>query len=206
MAVSGGSSSVPSLPPPRPPEYPALYGKRRELAKVQMLEREISFLEEELKFVHGLQPASRSCKEVADFVVANSDPLITSNRKIQRSCRFWKWLCRATCLNFSWICCVGCIPRRERPRCCSCNLRGCCLCFSCLVPKRGCCPCPRSRCLDSFSCSSSCCFPRCPSCPDCSCRCRCSCPNCLKANPCFCCTKNCFRCMENCCYPCCLCS
>ncbi|KAF7148114.1 hypothetical protein RHSIM_Rhsim03G0227100 [Rhododendron simsii] len=63
MAVSGGSSSVPSLPPPRPPEYPALYGKRRELAKVQMLEREISFLEEELKFVHGLQPASRSCKE-----------------------------------------------------------------------------------------------------------------------------------------------
>ncbi|KAI8565331.1 hypothetical protein RHMOL_Rhmol03G0250800 [Rhododendron molle] len=63
MAVSGGSSSVPSLPPPRPPEYPALYGKRRELAKVQMLEREISFLEDELKFVHGLQPASRSCKE-----------------------------------------------------------------------------------------------------------------------------------------------
>ncbi|KAE9464603.1 hypothetical protein C3L33_03511, partial [Rhododendron williamsianum] len=65
--------------------------------------------QEELKFVHGLQPASRSCKEVADFVVANSDPLITSNRKIQRSCRFWKWLCNL--LNFSWICCVGCIPR-----------------------------------------------------------------------------------------------
>lgn len=44
----GCSSSVPSLPPPcpkSPPEYPDLYGKRREMAKVQMLEREIGFLE-----------------------------------------------------------------------------------------------------------------------------------------------------------------
>ncbi|CAI0387527.1 unnamed protein product [Linum tenue] len=42
------SSSVKSLPPPcpkSPPDYPDLYGKRRELAKVQMLEREINFLE-----------------------------------------------------------------------------------------------------------------------------------------------------------------
>lgn len=39
-------SSLP--PPPRPkspPEYPDLYGKRREAARVQMLEREIGFLE-----------------------------------------------------------------------------------------------------------------------------------------------------------------
>ncbi|KAF7143876.1 hypothetical protein RHSIM_Rhsim05G0007000 [Rhododendron simsii] len=46
--MAGSASGVPSLPPPRPkspPEYPDLYGKRRELAKVQMLEREISFLE-----------------------------------------------------------------------------------------------------------------------------------------------------------------
>ncbi|KAH7572048.1 hypothetical protein JRO89_XS04G0192400 [Xanthoceras sorbifolium] len=80
MAVhSGSTSSVPSLPPPcpkSPPEYPDLYGKRRETAKVQMLEREIGFLEEELKSVEGLHPASRYCKEVADFVLANSDPLI----------------------------------------------------------------------------------------------------------------------------------
>ncbi|CAI0627828.1 unnamed protein product [Linum tenue] len=44
------SSSVKSLPPPcpkSPPDYPDLYGKRRELAKVQMLEREINFLEVE---------------------------------------------------------------------------------------------------------------------------------------------------------------
>ncbi|TKY54411.1 Guanine nucleotide-binding protein subunit gamma 3 [Spatholobus suberectus] len=60
------SSSVPSLPPPSPkspPEYPDLYGKRRDTARVHMLEREITFLEEELKSVEGLQPASRCCKE-----------------------------------------------------------------------------------------------------------------------------------------------
>ncbi|RXI06181.1 hypothetical protein DVH24_018223 [Malus domestica] len=94
-APSGSSASVPSLPPPRPkspPQYPDLYGKRRETARVQMLEREIGFLEEELKSVERLQPASRCCKEVVDFVVANPDPLIPTNRKKRRSCRFWKWL------------------------------------------------------------------------------------------------------------------
>ena len=48
MAGLGSTAKAPSLPPPRPkspPEYPDLYGKRRELAKVQMLEREIRFLE-----------------------------------------------------------------------------------------------------------------------------------------------------------------
>ncbi|XP_020553755.1 uncharacterized protein LOC105173685 isoform X5 [Sesamum indicum] len=43
-----GNGSPPSLPLPRPkspPEYADLYRKRREMAKVQMLEREIGFLE-----------------------------------------------------------------------------------------------------------------------------------------------------------------
>ncbi|CAJ1940518.1 unnamed protein product [Sphenostylis stenocarpa] len=90
------SSSLPSLPPPSPkspPEYPDLYGKRRETARVHMLEREITFLEEELKSVEGLQPASRCCKEVADYVMANADPLLPTTKKNSRSCRFWKWLC-----------------------------------------------------------------------------------------------------------------
>ncbi|KAG5547036.1 hypothetical protein RHGRI_012910 [Rhododendron griersonianum] len=81
--MAGSSSGVPTLPPPRPkspPEYPDLYGKRRELAKVQMLEREISFLEGELKFVESLPPASRCCKEVADFAVTNPDPFIPTIR------------------------------------------------------------------------------------------------------------------------------
>ncbi|XP_048627706.1 guanine nucleotide-binding protein subunit gamma 3 isoform X2 [Brassica napus] len=85
-----------SLPPPRPkspPEYPDLYGKRRVAARVQMLEREIGFLEGEITFIQGVQPASRCCKDISDFVVANSDPLIPAQRKSQRHGRFWKWLC-----------------------------------------------------------------------------------------------------------------
>ncbi|PPD97419.1 hypothetical protein GOBAR_DD05569 [Gossypium barbadense] len=71
-ARSGGSSFVQPLHPPSPkspPKYPDLYGKRRERAKVQMLEREISFLEEELKSIEGFQPASRYCKEYAQFAI-----------------------------------------------------------------------------------------------------------------------------------------
>ncbi|KAL7194012.1 hypothetical protein ACSBR2_025622 [Camellia fascicularis] len=81
MAGSSSSSSssvVPSLPPPRPkspPEYPDLYGKRRELAKVQILEREITFLEGELKFVGNLQPASQCCKELY-FILRIIDVLL----------------------------------------------------------------------------------------------------------------------------------
>uniref|UniRef100_A0A0D3EDR0 Uncharacterized protein n=1 Tax=Brassica oleracea var. oleracea TaxID=109376 RepID=A0A0D3EDR0_BRAOL len=108
---TGSPLAKPSLPPPRPkspPEYPDLYGKRREAARVQMLEREIGYLEAkvvdllnlgsyyiqgEIKFIEGVQPASRCCKEVSDFVVANSDPLIPAQRKNRRHCRFWKWLC-----------------------------------------------------------------------------------------------------------------
>ncbi|KDP33923.1 hypothetical protein JCGZ_07494 [Jatropha curcas] len=130
-AKSARSSSLPSLPPPcpkSPPEYPDLYGKRREMAKVQMLEREIGFLEEELKSVQGLHPASRCCKEITDFVVANPDPLIPTNRKKRRSCRFWRWLCGIPCFNFSWICCCccsGCSLGLNLPRCCHCGCSDC---------------------------------------------------------------------------------
>ncbi|KAL1805174.1 hypothetical protein ACET3Z_028242 [Daucus carota] len=135
------TSTVPSLPPPlpkSPPPYPDLYGKRRELARVQMLEREIGFLEEELKTVGRIQPASRSCKEVTDFVMANSDPLVTKSRKIRKSRRFWKWLCGKSCFNLSWMCCCcGCCPRLRRPDCCSCScdICNCNPCACCSIPK-----------------------------------------------------------------------
>ncbi|GMH18108.1 hypothetical protein Nepgr_019949 [Nepenthes gracilis] len=64
------TTSTPSLSPPcprSPPSYPDLYGKRRELAKLQMREREGSFLLEELKLVEGIPPASKCCK---DFSIA----------------------------------------------------------------------------------------------------------------------------------------
>ncbi|KAG8657121.1 hypothetical protein MANES_03G041000v8 [Manihot esculenta] len=200
------STSVPSLPPPfpkSPPEYPDLYGKRKEIVKVQMLDREIGFLEEELKSVDSLQPASRCCKEVTDYVVANPDPLIPTNRKNRRSCRFWKWLCGIPCFNFSWICCccyTGCSFHIHLPRCCDCNcdcdpcgLCNCCSCTRCPAPKCHCCSCsscfpchchcpcscscPKSSCCRNISCCSNCCTCRFPSCPDCSC-CRFSCPDC----------------------------
>ncbi|KAL9444853.1 hypothetical protein AB3S75_017943 [Citrus x aurantiifolia] len=219
-AHSGSSSSVPSLPPPcpkSPPEYPDLYGKRREMAKVQVLEREISFLEEELKTVDRFHPASRSCKEVADFVVAKSDPLIPVNRKNRRSCRFWKWLCGTPCFNFSWLswiccCCYSkCSIHIELPRCCDCSDCSICCCRPCTccsIPKCWCwsCPksCPRSRCCRKVSCSRDCCcIFRLPSCLDCSCCCQWKCPSlkCPKV-PLHCsCKSNCLHCSckRNCC-------
>ncbi|XP_010261832.1 PREDICTED: guanine nucleotide-binding protein subunit gamma 3 [Nelumbo nucifera] len=173
------SSPVPSLPPPRPkspPQYPDLYGKRRELLKVQMLEREIGFLEEELKSLEGLQPASRRCKEVHDFLMANPDPLIPTNRKIRRSHRFWKWLCGKSCFNFSWICCCfsGCSLRLSMPSCCNCcpSMK----CWFCRWPR-----CHWPRCSWPSCTWPSCTWPSCtwPSCtwPRCACL-RCTCPHC----------------------------
>ncbi|KAJ4959171.1 hypothetical protein NE237_026282 [Protea cynaroides] len=119
------SSCVPSLPSPcpkSPPRYPDLCGKRRVLVKVQMIESEISFLEEELKSLEGLQPASSHCKEVDNFVGANPDPLIPINRKISKSHRIWKWLCGKCCFNFRWICCsCSCPLHLKSPSCCACQ-------------------------------------------------------------------------------------
>ncbi|WCJ42810.1 hypothetical protein M5689_023595 [Euphorbia peplus] len=222
---SGGSSTVPSLPPPcpkSPPPYPDLYGKRKEFAKVQMLEREIGFLEEELKSIERLQPASRFCKEVTDFVVANSDPLIPTNRKNRKSCRFWRWLCGIPCSCFSRICCCGCsgCSLCQKPtNCCDCDLSNCCSCISCPKPNWQCCTCscscscacPKPDCCKKPSCSCgipklSCCecgIPK-PSCPDCSCcKWKCSAPECPNLSKCF---KVCFccNCTKTCCNLCCL--
>ncbi|XP_058727742.1 guanine nucleotide-binding protein subunit gamma 3-like [Vicia villosa] len=89
---SSNAMSLPFPSPKPPPEYPDLYGKRREMARVQMLEREISFLEEELKSSEGFQPSSKCCKEIADFVTANSDPLLPMRKKNRKSCCLGKWL------------------------------------------------------------------------------------------------------------------
>ncbi|KAJ0266475.1 Guanine nucleotide-binding protein subunit gamma 3 [Hirschfeldia incana] len=176
---TGSSLAKSSLPPPRPkspPEYPDLYGKRREAARVQMLEREIGYLEAKIKFIEGVQPASRCCKEVSDFVVANSDPLIPAQQKSRRHCRFWKWLCSCVpCLSLVSFCC--CCQSE-----CSCHLRKpkCCNCTSC--------NCVGSKCCDGSCCSNICCCPK-PSCPSCSCfrGCCCSCPDLS------CCIPTCFR-------------
>nr|DAD49166.1 TPA_asm: hypothetical protein HUJ06_019103 [Nelumbo nucifera] len=184
-AVSDCSPSFPSLTPPcpkAPPDYPDLYGKRRELLKVQVLEREIGFLQEELKSVEDLQPASRGCKEVHDFVMPNPDPFIPRGLKTRRSHGFWNWLCGKCCFNCSWLCCFGgCSLHLEKTSCCNCRAsvkwQGCC----CLKKKscQHCCILPALACTDCHPCNgcTSCCT---------GCKKVCHCSNCTKAccNPC----------------------
>ncbi|KAK4771850.1 hypothetical protein SAY86_013625 [Trapa natans] len=71
--MSGSSLISPKSPPSGSLD---LYGKRRQMARVQLLEREIASLQDELKSVEGVQAASVCCKELDDFVRANSDPLL----------------------------------------------------------------------------------------------------------------------------------
>ncbi|KAL8503189.1 hypothetical protein ACS0TY_022079 [Phlomoides rotata] len=204
--LNKNGSPVASLPPPQPkspPRYPDLYGKRRELAKVQMLEREIGFLEEELKSMDSLQPASRSCKEIADFVIANADPLIPTTKKIRTSCRFWKWLCSGVSyFSVSWLCCCKWSMGRCCC-CCDCSTCDCCnVCADCrILPKCHCLSGWNSRCFTKWKCRPACCIPKCPSCQTCSfpsCEC---CPKCPNLNICSCnshnrcCCNSCFYCM-----------
>nr|XP_029119466.1 guanine nucleotide-binding protein subunit gamma 3-like [Elaeis guineensis] len=83
------------LPPPSPkspPKYPDLCGRRRLQLEVQILNREIGFLQEELHSLEGLQPVSRCCKEVNEFVGTKTDPLLPINKKRRKSCHIWRWL------------------------------------------------------------------------------------------------------------------
>ncbi|XP_076913438.1 uncharacterized protein LOC143572061 [Bidens hawaiensis] len=171
---------------PRPKSPPELYGKRRELAKVVMLEREIGFLQEELKSIETLQPASSCIKQVADYVVTTPEPLINVCRKTRKSCRFWRWLfCGNSCFNMSCLsCCGGC----------SCNcLRGCC---SFKTPRcccnGGCCSLPLPDKCCSWSIPKPTCAFKPPSCPECLKPCSC-CPTCN--------SSCCSTCGCRCCWP-----
>ncbi|XP_077236373.1 guanine nucleotide-binding protein subunit gamma 3-like [Tasmannia lanceolata] len=192
MTNSTSSSFLP-CPNPNPrslPRYLDLYGKHRKQAELLTLNREIGFLEEELRSVEALQPASRCCKEVDEFVGTNPDPLISLNRKVHRSC-IWKWLRAKSRFYLSWICCSSaCAFHLERPHCAS-------------APSKNwwCCCQPRCHCHRCFekSCCSPCCVLPTLSCPDCSCTCVCSLPKCTKV-------CHCPKCTRNCCLPCYLCS
>ncbi|KAK8348580.1 hypothetical protein V6Z11_A06G090200 [Gossypium hirsutum] len=178
-------------------------------------------ISEELKSIEGFQPASRYCKEVTDFVMANSDPLIQL-RKNQKSCGFWKWLCGLPCFNMACTSCCrnsGCCCYLKCPECWKCSLCDCssCNCMSykcctssdCNACKCTSCDCSSCNCSSCFSCCkvpkwqcccgkmSCCCKFRPPSCTNCcSCKWKCYCPKCPKL-------CNCFRCTKTCCNPCC---
>ncbi|WOL06536.1 hypothetical protein Cni_G15270 [Canna indica] len=67
--------------PKSPPRYPDLCGRRRLQLELQILNREIGFLEEELQSLEGIQHVSRWCKQVNDFVGLKPDPLMPMEDK-----------------------------------------------------------------------------------------------------------------------------
>ncbi|CAI8589750.1 unnamed protein product [Vicia faba] len=197
------SSNVTSLPfpsPKPPPEYPDLYGKRREMARVQMLEREISFLEEELKSSEDFQPSSKCCKEIADFVTENSDPLLPMRKKNRKSCCLWKLLRRMRCSKLSWFCCwccdcfSGCCNRNRKQNKCKCSSCLPSINFS-LTNWCYCCDKKSHCCKHLCGCNNCCCIlPGCNfrwpfSCCFCKCSCSCTCPSFPKVPSCCGCTK-----------------
>ncbi|CAM8887128.1 unnamed protein product [Rhodiola kirilowii] len=191
MAVPGHSESA-APTPKSPPKYPDLYGKRREAARLQMLDREILLLQEDLKFVEALQPASVHCKEVVDFVLVTADPLTPTNKKKDHSSvSGWKWLCKLPpCFNLSWLCCYHCSLCFQVPKSC----RSCKPC-DCTLPKcNGGCLC----CFHKSACSTNCCDFECPSCSASFCTVfSCSAPKCA---PWKCCHCNCIKkCWNSCC-------
>ncbi|XP_050231350.1 guanine nucleotide-binding protein subunit gamma 3-like isoform X2 [Mercurialis annua] len=133
---SCSSSCLSAVCPKSPPGGLDLFGKRRQLVKVQILEREIGLLQEELKSVEGLQPASRSCKELNDFVGAKPDPLVSiGNEEAHKSHLCWKKLCcseKPSCTGLSWPTCRCCLNSslcscKKLNHCCSCSNTCCCL-------------------------------------------------------------------------------
>lgn len=163
---------VKAAPSPKsPPKYPDFCGRRRLQLEVQILNREIGFLEEELQSIEGLQTVSRCCKEVEEFVGSNPDPLIPIDKKRHQSCRFWKWLRSVFCIPVTQLCCYCC---------CHC----CCL-------KRSCC----RDCSSQKDCFCSHCKCKCPCCPiGCPCR-RCKCTTC---SPCTSCLEPCCNISDSC--------
>ncbi|KAL9235501.1 hypothetical protein vseg_010254 [Gypsophila vaccaria] len=153
-------------PRPKSPVYVDLYGNRRKQAHLQLLESEISILQEELKSLEGAQPTSRCCKELNEFLATKSDPLIIIDRaqKPSESDCSWK--------RFSG-CCQSENARHhktEEARCCclrkcscfgGCGLKNCsCFKQKCCTFKLGstknCCKVKFCSCCKMSSCGSSC--------------------------------------------------
>ncbi|XP_058108617.1 guanine nucleotide-binding protein subunit gamma 4-like isoform X2 [Magnolia sinica] len=182
-------TTLPAPTPRSPPRYPDLYGKHRKQAELQVLNREIGFLEEELQSLEGLQPASRCCKENQKFhrsfrickwlrcghssnpVLTYVGTLVAQSQQNDPSCTCWPTLKRMkSCFNLSWLCCFsGCTFHLKWPAC-TCDPARYCKC---------CCRLPDCRSL--------------PHCCRCRCRCRCHCRPC-------CCSCSCLeKCWTSCC-------
>ncbi|KAL2336422.1 hypothetical protein Fmac_010868 [Flemingia macrophylla] len=108
----------PKSPPPGPVDF---HSKRKQMGKIQVLETEIGLLQEELKSLEGIHPASRCCKELYAFVGSVSDPFTPTwvlHKKMAKGCC---WAC-CTCSSAHNKCC-GCFKSESR---CAQNQNGCC--------------------------------------------------------------------------------
>ncbi|XP_054782395.1 guanine nucleotide-binding protein subunit gamma 3-like isoform X2 [Prosopis cineraria] len=183
MSTSLSRSTEQPLSPksPPPPGLLDFYGRRKQMIKIQVLEREIALLQfqltkrssvsylhvycpqEELKSLEGLHPASRCCKELDTFVGSGSDPFTPTSQRITKSHSFWKHIrLSLLCLvSLPWVCRTRCVlPKRTVKVCCG---RGCCMKTKTV---RSCCNIVKrcAYCLVCFSCECcvhKCCHRRC---------------------------------------------
>ncbi|XP_010685299.1 guanine nucleotide-binding protein subunit gamma 3 isoform X2 [Beta vulgaris subsp. vulgaris] len=152
--------------PKSPPGYIDLYAKRRHQAKLQVLEREIDFLQEELKSLEKVQPTSRCCEEINDFVAAKPDPFVAEYQKSNSN--------QSGC-SCSWRrisgCCRSDKEHQQQARKKHCCLRENC-CPKCCCGFKGC-SCFSQKCCLLKLCSSNCCKAK--LCSNCVLDCCCSC-------------------------------
>lgn len=166
----------PKSPPPGLVDF---HGKRKQMIKVQVLEREIGLLQEELKSLEALHPASRCCKELDDFVGSISDPFTPKKQAISESQHSRKQL------SLPWICCSSsCLLHKKMAK-------GCFACCSSSKSKCSGCSCLKTTTTSAQNCNKVLKFFHTP------------CAFCLTCFACKCDVDPCFNCVENCCHTCC---
>ncbi|KAK3123583.1 hypothetical protein QOZ80_8AG0633100 [Eleusine coracana subsp. coracana] len=196
-----------AAPRPRsPPRYPDMCGRRRLQLEVQILNREVGFLEQEIQGLERIQPVSRCCKDVNEFVGAKIDPLMPVSKRKQGSCRLYWWIRSKLCTCFPCLCC-SCLPKPETPSC-SCRDALCCRPACSCLNTPSCCedPCSLPSCDCQPQCGS-CCSSGGADCPFSSCRGCCSCPPCTGCAGCLgalrrclsCRWPSCCKCQSSCC-------
>ncbi|KMZ57889.1 hypothetical protein ZOSMA_81G01080 [Zostera marina] len=160
MTLSVEMAEAADLIPKSPLAYPDLCGKHRLQVEVQMMDREIGFLEEELSSLDELQTASTCCEEVNKYVDENPDPLLPETRKVGRSGCLWRCMRWLVCFNLASLCCCrNCKRESDKSSCCGKHNNFRCNCITSCKP---CLICPGYGCGCFLSCcrnNNTSCFP-----------------------------------------------
>jgi len=138
--------------------YPDIRGKHRKQVELNRLTKEISLLEEELKTLEGLPPASKCCKGVVESIEKRPDPLLPFVTRGQAISSWDRWF-RKRSINSDCSCCGSC----KHVKIWKFSYWKRFICWK-LTFRKACCVIPR------FSCYKCCCF-------------QCSCAGCIKCFP-----------------------